>query len=121
MSKETNSFLKGLAFGAIAGAVAGILFAPKSGAETRKDIQDLAGNLKDKAVDMYSEARTKVEKKVKSLKALGEKIDEKKYATLVNEIVDEYKKKDVLSSDSAKKLGSQLKKDWESVKKAIVS
>ncbi len=121
MSKETNSFMKGLAFGAVAGAVAGILLAPKSGEETRKDIQNLAESMKDKAVDTYSEARKKVEKKAKSMKALGEKIDEKKYSTLVNEVVDEYKSKDILSSDSAKKLGSQLKKDWTKVKKAIAS
>ncbi len=121
MSKETDSFIKGLAVGAIAGAVAGILFAPKSGKETRKDIQNLAENIKDKAVDVYSEAREKVEKKAKSLKALGKKVDEKKYASLVNEIVDEYKSKDILSSDSAKKLGTQLKKDWTTVKKAITS
>lgn len=121
MSKETNSFLKGLAFGAVAGAVAGILLAPKSGEETRKDIQKLAVNLKDKATDVYSEARVKVEKKVKSLKALGKKIDEKKYASLVNEIVDEYRQKDVLTSQSGKKLAAQLKKDWSSVKKAVTS
>lgn len=121
MSKETNSFLKGLAFGAVVGAVAGVLLAPKSGEETRKDIQKLAVNLKEKATDVYSEARMKVEKKAKSLKALGKKIDEKKYASLVNEIVDEYRKKDVLGSDSAKKLATQLKKDWSVVKKAIVS
>ncbi len=121
MSKETDSFIKGLAIGAVAGAVAGILFAPKAGVETRKDIQQLAENVRDKAVDIYSEARKKVEKKAKSLKALGEKIDEKKYSTIVNEIVDEYKSKDILSSDSAKKLGTQLKKDWTAVKKAITS
>ncbi len=121
MSKETESFIKGLAIGAVAGAVAGVLFAPKSGLETRRDLQELAENIKDKAVDTYSEARKKVEKKAKSLKSLGEKIDEKKYSSIVNEIVDEYKSKDILSSDSAKKLGTQLKKDWTTVKKAITS
>lgn len=121
MSKETNSFMKGLAFGAVAGAVAGILLAPKSGEETRKDLQDLAEGFKDRAIDTYSEARKKVEKKAKSLKQLGEKIDEKKYGTLVNEVVDEYKSKDILSSDSAKKLGTQLKRDWTKVKKAITA
>ena len=121
MSKEVNSFFKGLAVGAVAGAVAGVLFAPKSGEETRKDIQDLAVNIKDKAFDIYSEARQKVEKKAKALKSLGEKIDEKKYSTIVNEVVDEYKKKDVLSSQSAKKLGTQLKKDWNTVKKAVAA
>jgi gas vesicle protein len=121
MSKETNSFLKGLAIGAVAGAVTGVLLAPKSGKETRDDIQKLAKDLKGKAEDIYSDAKAKLERKVKNLKDLGKKVDEKKYAVLVNEIVDEYKKKDVLGSDSAKKLASQLKKDWLVVKKAIVS
>jgi gas vesicle protein len=121
MSNDTNSFFKGLATGAIVGAVAGILLAPKSGEETREDIKKIAENIKEKATDVYSEARGKVEKKVKSLKALGEKIDEKKYSSLVSEIVDEYKSKDVLSSDAAKKLGTQLKKDWTTVKKAVAA
>ena len=121
MSKETNSFLKGLAIGAVAGAVTGILLAPKSGKETREDIQKLAVDLKEKAQDIYSDAKKKVERKVKNLKELGKKVDEKRYAVLVNEIVDEYKQKEVLSSDSAKKLASQLKKDWATVKKAVTS
>ncbi len=121
MSKEANSFLKGLAFGALVGAVTGILFAPKSGKDTREDIQKLAKDLKGKAEDVYSEAKEKLEKKIDAIKGLGKKIDEKNYLVLVNEIVDEYKKKDVLSSDSAKRLASQLKKDWTSVKKAVVS
>ena len=119
MSKQTDSFIKGLAVGAVVGTIAGVLFAPKSGEETRRDLQGLASNIKEKAVDTYTEARKKVEKKAKALKGLGEKIDEKKYTTLVNEVVDEYKSKDVLSSEAAKKLGSQLKKDWNSVRKAI--
>ena len=121
MSKETNSFLKGLGLGVVAGAVTGILLAPKSGKETREDIKKVATDIKGKAEDIYSDAKKKLEKKVKAVKDLGNKIDEKKYSSLVNEIVDEYKSKDVLTSDSAKKLGTQLKKDWTTVKKAFQS
>ena len=121
MSKEGNSFLKGLAFGAVVGAVTGILLASKSGKETRDDIQKLAKDLKGKAEDVYSDARKKLERKVKAVKVLGKKVDETKYLSLVNEIVDEYKKKDVLSSENAKKLSAQLKKDWTTVKKAFQS
>ena len=121
MSKEMNSFLKGLGFGVVAGAIAGVLLAPKSGKETREDIQKLATDLKGKAEDLYADAKKKLDKKVKAVKDLGKKIDEKKYTTLVNEIVDEYKSKDLLTSDSAKKLGSQLKREWTTVKKAFQS
>ncbi|MBR5418759.1 YtxH domain-containing protein [Candidatus Saccharibacteria bacterium] len=35
-----GKFILGAALGAIGGAIAGVLFAPKSGKETRKDIAD---------------------------------------------------------------------------------
>ena len=39
MSSSTDDFFKGLLFGAVIGAAAGVLLAPKSGAETRADIK----------------------------------------------------------------------------------
>jgi gas vesicle protein len=121
MSKELNSFLKGLATGVVAGAVAGILLAPKSGKETREDIKKFAGEVKEKALDTYQKAEKSLQRKVKSLKALGKKIDEKKYAQLVDEIVDEYKSKEVLNSEAAKSLGKQLKADWGKIRKALTA
>lgn len=44
-----TSFAKGALIGALAGAAAGILLAPKSGKETRKDIKDGAENLAKKS------------------------------------------------------------------------
>lgn len=40
MSKKTRNFAIGTVFAAIAGYIAGILTAPKSGKETRQDIKD---------------------------------------------------------------------------------
>ena len=49
MSKDT--FLSGLLIGAAAGAVAGILFAPDKGTETRKKISQKADELKKNILD----------------------------------------------------------------------
>ncbi len=46
-------FLKGLLIGGLIGAVAGILFAPKSGRETREDISRKTQDLVSKAREEY--------------------------------------------------------------------
>lgn len=49
MSKDKNNgFLIGATIGAIAGVVTGILFAPKSGKETRQDIKDTSKKVYEK-------------------------------------------------------------------------
>ena len=116
---NTESFFKGLIFGALGGAIAGILLAPKSGEETREDIKKLAGDIKDKAVDTYEKARAEVEKKIEQVKKAGEKIDEEKYKKIVAEVVDEFKRDAQVSSSSAKQLGEQLRSDWAMIKKSL--
>jgi gas vesicle protein len=113
---KTISFLKGLFIGAIAGAAAGILLAPKSGKETQEDIKKLAKEYKEKAVDMYTATKKMMEKKLTNVKKLGAKLDESKYMDLVNEVVDEVKKDGAVTAEVAKKLGTQLKNDWDMVK-----
>lgn len=49
MSGKKGTFLKGTIVGAALGALGGILFAPKSGKETRKDIADAAVKAKKTA------------------------------------------------------------------------
>lgn len=53
-------FLKGLIIGGAAGVAAGILFAPKSGKETRDQIYNSSQDLLDKARTQYDGARQKV-------------------------------------------------------------
>jgi gas vesicle protein len=51
--------LAGFGLGALIGAIAGLLFAPKSGAEMREDVGDRMKELKSKTEDYISEQRAK--------------------------------------------------------------
>jgi gas vesicle protein len=46
---KTNKFLTGVIAGAVIGAVAGLLLAPKAGRETRKLLRERAAGLGEKA------------------------------------------------------------------------
>lgn len=114
------SFFKGMLFGVMAGAVAGILLAPKSGKETREDIKRLAEDVEEKVVDTYEDARRIVMKKVRDMRKAGELIDEEKYKSLVQEVVNEFKRDSMVSEKVAEDLGEQLKGDWVMVKKQLL-
>jgi gas vesicle protein len=114
--EKAFSFVKGLFLGAIAGAAAGVLLAPKSGKETRGDLKKLAEEYQDKAQQLYSTTSKMLEKKLDNIKKAGQKIDESRYMDLVNEVVDEVKKDGTVTSEVAKKIGTQLKSDWNMVK-----
>jgi gas vesicle protein len=51
---KSNTFVTGLIAGAIIGAVAGLLLAPKSGKETRKLLKDRASQLGEKASTSFT-------------------------------------------------------------------
>ena len=74
MSGKNGDFLKGLLIGGLIGAIAGILYAPKSGKETREDIarttDDLLYRTKDeyeKAIEKSKEAYEAAVKRLKDL------------------------------------------------------
>jgi len=74
MSKSTGKFVAGALIGAAAGAIAGVLLAPKSGKETRADI---ANKAKEYA-KTGKEYATKGEKAVKgAIHDAAEKVAEK--------------------------------------------
>ena len=116
---RTISVLKGAVVRAIAWATAGILFAPKSGVETREDIKRLALEIGDKGKDLYLETRKKVLLMVKELQDTGKGIDKVKYEKLVNEALLEIKKDFSVTSEVAKKIGIQLRTDWVEIKGAL--
>jgi gas vesicle protein len=60
-----NDYVKGMIVGGMIGAAAGILFAPKSGSETREHIRNSAEEILEKTKKQYEEAREKI------LKATG--------------------------------------------------
>ncbi|MFC1640523.1 YtxH domain-containing protein [Patescibacteria group bacterium] len=59
MSKD-GKLLKGILLGTLIGGALGVLFAPKSGKETRKEIKDKAEETKVKGEKMYKEYSTKM-------------------------------------------------------------
>lgn len=67
---KKGQFIIGALIAAAAGAVAGILTAPKSGKETRADLKSKANELKDEATDKAKQevkiAKDKLTKKPKS-------------------------------------------------------
>lgn len=56
--------------GAVLGAVAGLLFAPKSGQAIRKDIKDYAGKVKGEVVDVAQRTKAGIEAAVEKGRAL---------------------------------------------------
>jgi len=55
-----GSFLMGLLAGTVLGAGLGMLFAPKAGAETRKQLSEQANRLRSTAGDTYQQAAEKI-------------------------------------------------------------
>ena len=70
MSENNNDLLAGLLIGGLIGAALGILFAPKSGKETREDLASKADELLGMAKEAIEKSKTAYEKAVKSLKGL---------------------------------------------------
>jgi gas vesicle protein len=62
MSSKADDFIKGLLIGGLMGAVIGILYAPKSGRETREEIGRKAEDLMVKAKEEYEAALEKSKK-----------------------------------------------------------
>jgi gas vesicle protein len=84
MSEKSNDLLKGLFIGGFIGVVLGILYAPKSGKETREDIARTTEDLLSKGKEEYEKAvarsKSAYEEAVKRLKGLEiaakEKVEE---------------------------------------------
>ena len=74
MTENRASYVKTVAFmfvgGAVLGAVAGILLAPKSGEATRKDITDYATKVKGEVVDAAQRTKAGIEAALEKGRAL---------------------------------------------------
>lgn len=138
---KTGKFFLATMFGAVAGAVGGLLLAPKSGKETREDIRnlmtklgkevqgtvkdtkekvtDVFGQVSDATMAKYKEVKSAVMNKVAEVKTAGKEIDKEKYGIVVEDVVKEFKDDFKETKDGARKMISYLKKDWIKVKKAL--
>jgi gas vesicle protein len=66
MAENRSDFFIGLLIGGIAGAILGILYAPKSGKETREELSKKTEDLIAKAKDDYERALAKSKKTYES-------------------------------------------------------
>lgn len=101
---QAKDFLKGAAIGAVAGAIAGILFAPKSGKETREDIAKFYHEMKDKIAEELTKA--------------GD-FSKETYQKVVKGVVSGYEKAKKISADEAVEVIDKLEAGFDSVKKKI--
>jgi gas vesicle protein len=58
----SNDIIKGVIIGGLVGAGLGIIYAPKSGKQTREQIRNSAQEVLEKAKTQYEEAYKKIEK-----------------------------------------------------------
>ena len=69
---RTSGFVVGLLCGAAVGATLGLLFAPKTGTELRRDIADGAGKLRRRAEEAYGKASDAIERGMDRASRMGE-------------------------------------------------
>ena len=70
---KTGNLLIGLALGAVAGVITGILVAPDKGTETRKLIKNKFKDMTQKVVDTVEERIDDLESKIKNMKNKADK------------------------------------------------
>lgn len=90
---STGKFLVGFTVGAVLGAVAGILLAPKSGVETRELLSDTAKDVVNKTNEKVREIHDKAEAVVNEMQQKGDEIMEK-IQTFIEEKKDEFTPKE---------------------------
>lgn len=98
--------LGALAAGVVAGAIGGILLAPKSGAETRADIADTAEKIKHDITEQLSNAK---------------EVTLEKYHSVVDSVVQKYQDTKNITGEEAGELKKELGKHYSKIKEAMES
>lgn len=103
---SSKNVVIGAAIGVLAGAIAGILFAPKSGKETRADIAKYAHEMKDKIAEELSKAGN---------------VTKETYNKIVAKVVKVYELEKKITSEDAKDIKEKFDSNFDEIKKAIKS
>lgn len=84
MASNGGRFLEGLVVGGLFGFIFGILTAPKSGSELRKELADNSEDLYKHASDSLHDFRGKTEHAIEDLKAQSDQVIKKASNTVQN-------------------------------------
>ena len=101
---RAGAALAALVVGAIGGAIAGVLLAPKSGKETREDLKHVAEKMKHDISE--------------NLHQIGE-VTKDRYRDVVDTVVNKYQQTKEITHDEAVDLKNKLDKNYDSVKDAM--
>jgi gas vesicle protein len=102
MDKTTKGVIIGASVGVLAGAIAGILFAPQSGKETREDIKKYLHEMKEKIAF--------------ELAKVG-KITKEKYDEVVAKVVKIYEMEKKITAEDAADIKNKLENNYGEVVK----
>lgn len=140
-NKKQSGMGTGLAVGAVVGAAAGaaaaLLLAPKSGEETRHDLEKKAkqirewledqeldekvkevfGDVTHEAREIYGHAREGVIQRLADLKEAVEDIDYDKYKEAVADVVRIARERVVDGADRAERLRGALMREWKKIER----
>ena len=102
MDKQT--LIEGIAVGAVAGTIAGLLLAPKSGKETRDEIKAYLMEIKDNIVER--------------LETVGD-FTQEKYEEVVKAVIAEYAAARKITVDQAEEIEANLRDGYEAIRQTI--
>ncbi len=102
--QKSGLALGSLALGAIAGAIAGVLLAPRSGKETRDEIKDTLTRMKDEIAAKVSELK---------------EVTEPAYQAVVETVVKTYQEAKNFTADDAASIIADLKQGYDEVREAM--
>jgi gas vesicle protein len=102
LSMSQKDFL----LGAMAGAIAGILFAPKSGKNTRESMRTYYFEMKDNILENLSQIKD---------------ISKETYENVVNSVVKGYEEAKVVTSEEAAQIKHELKSGYTRIKTVLAA
>lgn len=113
---------KGFLWGAAIGVGAGMLFAPKKGSETRKELKSKLDEMLDKLKEVdYDEVRENIEVKIYEIKNELRDLDKEKVLDVAKKKVDELQKmSNELVNYAIEKGTPVLQKSADSIKEKVI-
>lgn len=131
--KKPSKFGLGLLIGTMLGAISGLLFAPKSGKETRekmakkihqlrklfaekeidKKVKEIFGEVTEEGKKLYLMAKEELIKKLAELKKTIEEIDKEEYIEKVEQVIKKLQKQTKREIREMEKLKNHLAKEWK--------